>query len=107
MDARKQKLLAFKRGFMVINFVKTGEKAPSFYMVKIDKTGKITHGCLLYKTIVVEYEACVTMRQECILRMVLDSVLFITELKISDIAAVMSDKRLFNLSSFLRTHYGN
>ena len=99
--------MPFKRIGMVIHFVKTGEKIPPIYLVKIDKCGKLTHGCPLYKAIVIEYDSCVTMRQECILRRVLDSVLFITELKISDITAVMEDKRLFNLSSFLRTHYGN
>jgi len=92
---------------MQIHFIRPNEKAPIMYLVKIDKTGKIVHGCPLYKSIIVEYETCVTMRQECVLRKVLDSVLFITELKLSDITAVMEDRRLFNLSSFLKAHWGN
>ena len=99
--------MPLKRIGMVIHFVKSGEKIPPIYLVKIDKCGKLTHGCPLYRAIIVEYESHISVRQECVLRKVLDSVLFITELKLSNITAVMEDKRLFNLSSFLRTHYGN
>ena len=91
---------------MVISFIKKGQKEPAFYTLKICANGSITHGCPLYRGIVIEIENTLTMRQECVLRKALDCIFFVTELKPSDVIAVTFDDRIFNLKTFLRAHWG-
>lgn len=91
---------------MQIKIVKTGSDYPQFYWLKIDKLGKVYYGSVLYKTILLEVDSCLTMRQECALRKAVDSLLFVTDLKTSEITAVSFDDRIFNLNTFLRTNWG-
>lgn len=91
---------------MVIYIIKKEEKNPALCFLKIDKNGNIAHGSPLYRNIILEIDNCVTMRQENVLKKAIDSILFVTDLKISEITAVCSDKNIFDIKTFLRTHWG-